>query len=53
MEVKYIGDNDPIDGNNEVGKIQFENGKVYINHQKPSPSARDKHLTDFKNLLGV
>ena len=36
----------PIDGTNEVGKIVFENNRVYINCEKASPSGRLEGLND-------
>lgn len=40
----------PIDGDNKVGKVVFENGKVYINYEKDSPSGRLDGLQYFANV---
>jgi len=40
----------PIDGTNEVGKIVYEDGKVFINYEKASPLGRLEGLQYFDNV---
>lgn len=43
----------PIDGNNEVGKIVYEDEKVFINYEKASPLGRVEGLQYFDNVPEV
>ncbi len=40
----------PVDGDNTVGKVVYEEGRVYINYQKASPSGRLEGLQYFDNV---
>jgi predicted helicase len=40
----------PVDGDNKVGKVVFEDGRVYINYQKASPSGRLEGLQYFDGV---
>lgn len=40
----------PVDGDNTVGKVVFEDGRVYINYQKASPSGRLEGLQYFDGV---
>jgi len=49
---KYITEY-PVDDDNKVGKIVYEDGNVYINYEKASPSGRLEGLQYFANVPEV
>ena len=50
QKVNQFITNYPVDGDNTVGKVVFEDGRVYINYQKASPSGRLEGLQYFDGV---